>query len=168
MTNKTILDCFNAGLTRTVWGQTITDRTMLDGWITVHPNGAGTKGVPVLLGPDGTVQGGMGGKFNGQHISQVGGGGNKSPNGFNMGTVRQHGKEWVKGDHHRYYISDIPKAVGVTGKKGAYELNGDKISNSEYFKMTLGKMYYDVKKDMLVGEGLPSGVLAKAAVNLKK
>lgn len=71
---KTILDCFNAGLTRTLGGQTITDRAMLDGWITVHPNGQGTEGVPVLLGPDGTVQGGMGGKFNGQHISQVGGG----------------------------------------------------------------------------------------------
>ena len=48
-------------------------------WITVHPNGRGTtssgdkaKGQPVLIdGDTGEVLGGMGGKFNGRHISAV-------------------------------------------------------------------------------------------------
>lgn len=48
-------------------------------WITVHPNGKGmtksgakAKGRPVLIeGSTGEVLGGMGGKFNGRHISAV-------------------------------------------------------------------------------------------------
>lgn len=42
-----------------------------DDWITVHPNGAEAKGQHVLLGEGGTVMGGMGGKFNGKHISEA-------------------------------------------------------------------------------------------------
>ena len=42
------------------------------GWITVHPNGEGTKGVPVKIDKDtGTVLAGMGGKFNGKHIGNL-------------------------------------------------------------------------------------------------
>jgi len=39
-----------------------------DGWITVKPNGPDAKGVPVMIDKDGTITGGMGGKFNGQKI----------------------------------------------------------------------------------------------------
>lgn len=43
-----------------------------DGWITVHPNGKENKGTPVLLDDrTGEVKAGMGGKFNGRHISAV-------------------------------------------------------------------------------------------------
>lgn len=49
-----------------------------DHWITVRPNGPGTKGQPVLLGKGGEVKGGMGGKFNGKNISSLKGEGNKS------------------------------------------------------------------------------------------
>lgn len=42
-----------------------------DHWITVHPNGPGTKGQPVLLGKSGEIKGGMGGKFNGMHVSSA-------------------------------------------------------------------------------------------------
>lgn len=42
-------------------------------WITVKPNGPSKKGQPALLGEGGEVLGGMGGKFNGQKISSVGG-----------------------------------------------------------------------------------------------
>lgn len=42
-----------------------------DHWITVHPNGPGTKGQPVLLSKGGEIKGGMGGKFNGMHISSA-------------------------------------------------------------------------------------------------
>ncbi len=38
-------------------------------WITVHPNGG--TGTPVLIGEDGVVKAGMGGKFNGQSITQT-------------------------------------------------------------------------------------------------
>ena len=41
-------------------------------WITVHPNGQENKGRPALLDSEtGEVLGGMGGKFNGKHISAV-------------------------------------------------------------------------------------------------
>lgn len=41
-------------------------------WITVHPNGKENKGRPALLDSEtGEVLGGMGGKFNGKHISAV-------------------------------------------------------------------------------------------------
>lgn len=40
-----------------------------DRWITVHPNGG--TGTPVLIGEDGVVKAGMGGKFNGQSITQT-------------------------------------------------------------------------------------------------
>lgn len=42
-----------------------------DKWITVHPNGKEGKGSPVLIGEDGTIKAGMGGKFNGQKISEA-------------------------------------------------------------------------------------------------
>lgn len=42
-------------------------------WITVHPNGEGTKGTPVKIDSGtGEVLAGMGGKFNGKHIGDVG------------------------------------------------------------------------------------------------
>ena len=42
-----------------------------DKWITVHPNGKEGKGSPVLIGEDGTIKAGMGGKFNGQKIGEA-------------------------------------------------------------------------------------------------
>lgn len=40
-------------------------------WITVHPNGKDHPGQPVLIGKDGHVEGGMGGKFNGKKIDDL-------------------------------------------------------------------------------------------------
>lgn len=40
-----------------------------DRWITVHPNGG--SGTPVLIGENGVIKAGMGGKFNGQSISET-------------------------------------------------------------------------------------------------
>lgn len=42
-----------------------------DKWITVKPNGADKKGRPVKIGENGEVKAGMGGKFNGQKISEI-------------------------------------------------------------------------------------------------
>ena len=46
-----------------------TKAAMDDAWITVHPNSG--VGRPVLLGDDGTIKAGMGGKFNGQRIDLI-------------------------------------------------------------------------------------------------
>lgn len=51
------------------WYFTLSDEP---GWITVHPHGEGTKGQPVLLEKrTGEILGGLGGKFNGKHISAL-------------------------------------------------------------------------------------------------
>lgn len=42
-----------------------------DKWITVKPNGENAKGRPVLLGENGEIKAGMGGKFNGQKLSEA-------------------------------------------------------------------------------------------------
>lgn len=53
-----------------------------DKWITVHPNGKDDKGTPVKLDAEtGEVKAGMGGKFNGKHISAVPKGGSEEQHG---------------------------------------------------------------------------------------
>ncbi len=42
-----------------------------DQWITVKPNGAEHKGTTVRIGENGEVKAGMGGKFNGQKITEI-------------------------------------------------------------------------------------------------
>lgn len=42
-----------------------------DKWITVHPNGGDSTRQPALIGEDGTVKAGMGGKFNGMNIKDA-------------------------------------------------------------------------------------------------
>ena len=42
-----------------------------DRWITVKPNGSSNKGQHALIGEGGIVKAGMGGKFNGEKISEV-------------------------------------------------------------------------------------------------
>lgn len=60
------------------------------GWITVHPNGEGTKGIPVKIDKDtGTVLAGMGGKFNGKHIGNLRG----DSNGNGSGSSSEQKKE---------------------------------------------------------------------------
>lgn len=56
------------------YGQGLKFRTGMaqdDKWITVKPNGENAKGRPVLLGENGEIKAGMGGKFNGQRISEA-------------------------------------------------------------------------------------------------
>jgi hypothetical protein len=47
------------------------DMAMDEQWITVHPNGEGSEGTPVLLDDGGKIMGGMGGKFTGQKIGEI-------------------------------------------------------------------------------------------------
>lgn len=71
----TLDQAFDAGLLIDESGRPIVSRKQLADakWITVHPNGAGTKGTPVQISENGTVLAGMGGKFNGKKLGAVSG-----------------------------------------------------------------------------------------------
>ena len=56
-------------LCRKIASQFDSVRADADKWITVHPHGG--TGTPALIGEDGTVKGGMGGKFNGKNIKDA-------------------------------------------------------------------------------------------------
>ena len=72
----TLDQAFDAGLLIDEAGRPIVSRKQLADakWITVHPNGAGTKGTPVQISENGTVLAGMGGKFNGKKLGELKGG----------------------------------------------------------------------------------------------
>ena len=72
----TLDQAFNAGLLIDEAGRPIVSRKQLADakWITVHPNGAGSKGTPVQISENGTVLAGMGGKFNGKKLGELKGG----------------------------------------------------------------------------------------------
>ena len=72
----TLDQAFDAGLLIDEAGRPIVSRKQLadSKWITVHPNGAGTKGTPVQISENGTVLAGMGGKFNGKKLGELKGG----------------------------------------------------------------------------------------------
>lgn len=76
MTTLTLDQAFDAGLLIDEAGRPIVSRKQLADakWITVHPNGAGTKGTPVQISENGTVLAGMGGKFNGKKLGELKGG----------------------------------------------------------------------------------------------
>ena len=71
----TLDQAFDAGLLIDEAGRPIVSRKQLADakWITVHPNGAGSKGTPVQISENGTVLAGMGGKFNGKKLGAVSG-----------------------------------------------------------------------------------------------
>ena len=72
----TLDQAFDAGLLIDEAGRPIISRKQLADakWITVHPNGAGSKGTPVQISENGTVLAGMGGKFNGKKLGELKGG----------------------------------------------------------------------------------------------
>ena len=69
MTNK-----FNDGTLVDMLGRPVVSYSQLtdSSWITVHPNGQGTKGTPVRISENGTIEAGMGGKHNGKKLSELG------------------------------------------------------------------------------------------------
>ena len=58
--------------------KSVGDSLAMDGWITVHPNGEDGKGSHVEIDGEGRVVKGMGGKFNGKHISEANKNGQKT------------------------------------------------------------------------------------------
>ena len=71
---------------------------MADKWITVKPNGADNKGSPALIGEGGEIKAGMGGKFNGDKISEVRSSftGAKTPKSHNEGQTKKKQKAQAK------------------------------------------------------------------------
>lgn len=71
---------------------------MADKWITVKPNGADNKGSPALIGEGGEIKAGMGGKFNGDKISEVRSSftGAKTPKSHNEGQTKKKQKSTGK------------------------------------------------------------------------
>ena len=71
---------------------------MADKWITVKPNGADNKGSPALIGEGGEIKAGMGGKFNGEKISEVRSSftGAKTPKSHNEGQTKKKQKSTGK------------------------------------------------------------------------
>jgi phage-related protein (TIGR01555 family) len=60
------LDAWNEKLQEVMQGTTDEDE-----WITVHPNGGDATGAHVLIGENGEIKAGMGGKFTGQKIGEI-------------------------------------------------------------------------------------------------
>ena len=73
MMTLTLDQAFDAGLLIDEAGRPIVSRKQLADakWITVNPNGAGSKGTPVQISENGTVLAGMGGKFNGRKLGEL-------------------------------------------------------------------------------------------------
>lgn len=80
-------------------------------WITVHPNGKENKGRPALLDSEtGEVLGGMGGKFNGKHISAVPQHGKNEQMGAQMNVnARNHKADLMNGQKIDFYQTNKVK-----------------------------------------------------------
>lgn len=79
-------------------------------WITVHPNGQSHKGRPALIDTaSGEVLGGMGGKFNGRHISAVKKGGEQA--GAQMNVNRLNHKSSMMNGQKIEFTNKTPKDI---------------------------------------------------------
>lgn len=87
-------------------------------WITVHPNGKGEKGSPVKLdGETGEILGGMGGKFNGKHISALPEKGKKEQPGASAIIAR---KKAIEGGWRPKEFSNPKKTVKPKRRQQAF------------------------------------------------
>ncbi len=129
-------------------------RADADKWITVHPHSG--KGTPALIGEDGTVKAGMGGKFNGKHISQAKNEGNsnqKSQSGQENGKLsNSEGKNTPK-KVEAVKRGDLTITVNEDGSvsvmKGIDAIDlpfGEKISSVEELEASGSKSNKDLAK----------------------
>lgn len=126
---------FKAGTLRTASGEVVTSEKQAmaiamsesglsqdSSWITVHPNGEGTKGVPVRISENGTIEAGMGGKHNGKKLSEL-----KEPA---KPSIQERLKSAKKN------LTATKKAVGKSKKAlehHEYLMNTRQINLNEYF-----------------------------------
>ena len=91
-----------------------------DRWITVHPNGKENKGTPVKLdGSTGEVLAGMGGRFNGRHISAVPKRGREEQHGAQAKIDRQHAieKGWKPEERKQSQHQELEKQENKQNKE---------------------------------------------------
>lgn len=97
-----------------------------DGWITIKPNGRRNKGQPVLLGENGQILGGMGGKFNGLKMKDV-----KEAN-KKLKQKNEYAKSGhSKGESPELYNAPIPSAAA-----NAPAIPGDYKNSPDFKKLT--------------------------------
>lgn len=101
-------------------------RLAKDGWITIKPNGRRNKGQPVLLGENGEILGGMGGKFNGLKMKDV-----KDTN-KKLKQKNEYAKSGhSKGESPELYNAPIPSAAA-----NAPAIPGDYKNSPDFKKLT--------------------------------
>lgn len=101
-------------------------RLAKDGWITIKPNGRRNKGQPVLLGENGEILGGMGGKFNGLKMKDV-----KDTN-KKLKQKNEYAKSGhSKGESPELYNVPIPSAAA-----NAPAIPGDYKNSPDFKKLT--------------------------------
>lgn len=116
--NKMILDAFNAGLIADMWGTTYTDSDVLsqhvndERWVTIN-NAQGRKGSKVKISASGEILAGMGGKFNGQKINEMG---KDKPDTVSV-KLNRNQKSIVSRIKHLINV-DITKAIEPRSTKG--------------------------------------------------
>lgn len=104
---------------KTLWDSL--KRLAKDGWITIKPNGRRNKGQPVLLGENGEILGGMGGKFNGLKMKDV---------KYANKKLKQK-NEYAKGESPELYNAPIPSAA-----PNAPAIPGDYKNSPDFKKLT--------------------------------
>lgn len=109
---------------KTLWDSL--KRLAKDGWITIKPNGRRNKGQPVLLGENGEILGGMGGKFNGLKMKDV-----KDAN-KKLKQKNEYAKSGhSKGESPELYNAPIPSAAA-----NAPAIPGDYKNSPDFKKLT--------------------------------
>ena len=94
-------------------------------WITVRPNGPGTKGTPVMIDKSGTIVGGAGGKLNGRKVKKKGA--KLKPRDKSKTTDKQHKpKRRMKSVKYRFKLSSF-KEEREFDAKSYLEYRGHKI-----------------------------------------
>lgn len=128
-------------------------------WITVHPNGKENKGRPALLDSEtGEVLGGMGGKFNGKHISAVPEHGKNEQMGAQMRVnAKNHKADLMNGQKIDFIKNNQPAGNQIANTTNTYikniqnEINKAKGNNETLSKL---KTQVTVRKAL---ENLPDG-----------
>lgn len=109
---------------KTLWDSL--KRLAKDGWITTKPNGRRNKGQPVLLGENGEILGGMGGKFNGLKMKDV-----KDAN-----KKLKQKNEYAKSGHSKGESPELYNAPIPSAAPNALAIPGDYKNSPDFKKLT--------------------------------
>lgn len=109
---------------KTLWDSL--KRLAKDGWITIKPNGRRNKGQSVLLGENGEILGGMGGKFNGLKMKDV-----KDAN-----KKLKQKNEYAKSGHSKGESPELYNAPIPSAAPNAPAIPGDYKNSPDFKKLT--------------------------------